>query len=162
MDRMSEQEQEYERMRGEYLSLIASIEFNMTFLLAEYLEVQRHSEEFHQWFRHAPIPFGSKVNLFEIFIGESTMVSTNYGNACADLRESYEFRNTLAHSFRTYGGMTTARGREIPEEQVAFPVLKEKLERVRRLESMVGAMLYDHLVGEIPPFSADDFADWPP
>ena len=35
---------------GEYLSLVASLEYNLTFLLAEYLNVQSHPEEFHSWF----------------------------------------------------------------------------------------------------------------
>ena len=63
MSRLDEQGQEYERMRGEYLSLVASLEYNLTFLLAEYLDVQSHPEEFHSWFAHVPIPFGAKVNL---------------------------------------------------------------------------------------------------
>ena len=54
MSRLNEQEQEYERMRGEYLSLVASLEYNLTFLLAEYLSVQSHPEEFHSWFTQVP------------------------------------------------------------------------------------------------------------
>ena len=37
MRQPSEQEQEYERMRGEYLSLVAYLEFNPTFRSSEYL-----------------------------------------------------------------------------------------------------------------------------
>ena len=33
---------EYDRMRGSYLGLMASLEMNLTFLLAEWLEVGRH------------------------------------------------------------------------------------------------------------------------
>ena len=42
-----EQAREYDRMRGSYLGLVASLEMNLTFLLAEWLEVGRHREEFH-------------------------------------------------------------------------------------------------------------------
>ena len=54
MSQVHGQEQEYERMRGEYLSLVASLEYNLTFLLAEYLNVQRYHEEFHYWFTQVP------------------------------------------------------------------------------------------------------------
>ena len=160
MSQLHGQEQEYERMRGEYLSLVASLEYNMTFLLAEYLNVQRYHEEFHYWFTQVPIPFGAKVSLFEILTRESTVLS-QFGDVGADLRDSYAFRNTLAHSFRWTDSTMTARGRQIPDEQVAFPVLKEKLERLRHLENLFLAMLADEIEGPHPPISADDFADWP-
>lgn len=152
---------EYERMRGEYLSLVASLEYQMTFLLSEYLAVGNHPGEFLDWFTHAPIPFWSKLNLFEVFIRDSSMLA-QFGDVSADLRDSYEFRNTLAHSFRWFRGSMTARGKEIPDERVASEVLRQRLGRVRQLEQLVGAMLADHLQGPLPPISADDFADWPP
>ena len=53
-------------MRGEYLSLMASIEFNLTFLLTEYIDVRNSRDQFLQWFTRAPIPFGSKVRLLPV------------------------------------------------------------------------------------------------
>ena len=155
------EEAEYERMRGEYLSLVASIEYQMTFVLCEYLAVQNHPGEFFQWFTHAPIPFLSKLNLFEVFVKDSSMLE-QFGDVSVDLRDSYEFRNTLAHSFRRFHGSMTARGKEIPDERVAPAVLKQRLDRVRQLEQLVSAMLADQIEGFPPPISADDFADWPP
>ena len=160
MRRSHEQEQEYERMRGEYLSLVASLEYNLTFLLAEYLNVQSHAEEFHFWFTQVPIPFGAKVNLFEALTRDST-VSSQFGDVGSDLRDSYTFRNTLAHSFRWTNRTMTARGRQIPDEHVAFPVLKERLERLRQLENLFVNLLANEIEGPLPPISADDFADWP-
>ena len=52
-------------MRGTYLGLVASLEMNLTFLLAEWLKVGNHQEEFHDWFMEAPIPFRSKIRLYE-------------------------------------------------------------------------------------------------
>ncbi len=147
-------------MRGEYLSLVASLEFNLTFLLCEYLRPEHHAEEFQRWFMVAPIPFAWKVKLFEEIERESTMLS-QFGDIWGDLKDSYQFRNILAHSFRMLDSAMTSRGKELPDEQVAFPILKAKLEKVRQLENLIGGMLYSELQGPLPPVSADDFADWP-
>ena len=55
MNVADEQAREYDRMRGQYLGLVASLEMNLTFLLAEWLEVGNHRTEFHKWFMEAPI-----------------------------------------------------------------------------------------------------------
>ena len=148
-------------MRGEYLSLMASIEFNLTFLLAEYIEVRNYRDEFLQWFMRAPISFGSKLSLFGTIIKDNTML-IQFGDICGQLRRSNEFRNTLAHSFRQFDGTMTSRGERIPTERVTFRALKGRLDSLRRLENLIGRMVYDHLQGPPVPVSADDFADWPP
>lgn len=151
---------EYESMRGEYLSLVASIEFDLTFLLAEHIDPRSFRDEFLQWFTQAPIPFVSKVGLFEAVIKDNTMLA-QFGDVAGQLRSSQEFRNTLAHSFLQFGGAMTSRGKKIPIEQVTFEALKDKLDSLRHLENLIGAMVYSLLQGDIPPFSADDFADVP-
>ena len=85
-------------MRDEYLNLIPSLEYNLTCLLAEYLDVQIYLEEFNSWFTRVPTPFGAKPNLFEVFTRESSMLS-QLADANAEFRASCDFRNTLAHSF---------------------------------------------------------------
>ncbi len=152
--------QEYERMRGEYLSLVASIEYNLTLYLAEIVEVNKHHSEFLQWFTRAPIPFSSKVSLFDSII-EDWVMPAQFDGIIGELKESYRFRNTLAHSFRSFDRTLTARGREIPSEQVTFKGLKQRLERVRRLDSLLLGLLVDYLEGPPVPIFADDFADWP-
>ncbi len=160
MSDLSDQVQEYERMRGEYLSLVASLEFDLTLLLCEYIDPQHHGEEFQRWFIHVPISFGWKVKLFEALTRESTMLS-QFGDVSTDLKDSYTFRNILAHSFRMLDTAMTARGERLPDEQVALPILRAKLEKVRRLENLIGDMLSSELQGPPQPISADDFADWP-
>ena len=161
MSEIRDSGREYESMRGEYLSLMASIEFDLTFLLAEYIDVRNFRDEFLQWFTRAPIPFGSKVRLFEAMIKDNTML-IQFGDIASQLRSSNEFRNTLAHSFRQFNGTMTSRGERIPTERVTFGALKDRLDSLRRLENLIGAMVYDHLQGPPVPISADDFADWPP
>jgi hypothetical protein len=155
-----DKEREYQQMRGEYLSLMASVEFYLTFLMTEYLEVGNHREEFAGWLTRAPIPFGWKVSLFEKMIKDNTMLK-QFGDICGQLRELYDFRNTVAHSFRQMDRTLTARGKEIPAETVTFEALQQKLEQLRSMENLIGGMVYDQLQGPIPPISADDFADWP-
>ena len=157
---MSEKEREYERMRGEYLSLMASLEFNLTFLIVECLRVGNYRWEFHQWFTHAPIPLGSKIRLFDSMMGES--LRHQFGDVAPQLRKSQNFRNTLAHSFRQLDRTMTARGREVPAERVTFEALRDELEKLRILEDVIGGMLAAELQGPLPPISADDYADWPP
>ena len=53
MSNGDDQAREHDRMRGTYLGLVASLEMNLTFLLAEWLEVGNHQEEFHDWFMEA-------------------------------------------------------------------------------------------------------------
>ena len=152
---------EYGRMRGEYLSLVASLEFNLTFFLVEVLDVKNYREQFYNWFTRAPIPFSWKVGLFDSINKDWGMLA-QFGDVVGELRESYDFRNTLAHSFRTFGSTVTARGRELPGGQVTFAAPKGRLERARRLDSLVLSLLADHLEGPPIPISGDDFADWPP
>ena len=157
---MSEKEREYERMRGEYLSLVASLEFDLTFLLVECLRVENYQEEFRQWFTHASIPLGSKITLFESMMKET--LSRQFGDVAKQLRKSKDFRNTLAHSFRQLDRTMTARGREVPAERISFDALRDELEKLRRLEGVIGGLLDAEIQGTLPPISADDYADWPP
>ena len=160
MDMDQEQTGEYDRMRGEYLGLMASLEFNLTFLLVEWLEVNHHREEFRQWFMEAPIPFRAKLRLYEAVTKESVMLG-QFGNLPVQMREFYDFRNTLAHSFRQFERVTTSRGVEVPAERVSFEVLQDNLERLSSLENLVGSMLMSELEGPPERVFTDDYADWP-
>ncbi len=160
MNQDDDRQPEYHQMRGEYLNLMASLEFDLTFLIVEYLEVGNCREDFSEWFTRAPIPFNWKVSLFEVMIKDNSMLE-QFGNIPAQLREFYGFRNTLAHSFRQLDRTLTARGKEIPAEHVTFEALQQKLGELRSVENLIGGMVYDQLQGPLPPISADDFADWP-
>ena len=160
MNEHQEPSREYQGMRGEYLSLMASLEFDLTFLLIEYLDVRNYHAEFSEWFTRAPIPFGWKISLFEKMIRDNTMFG-QFGDISAQLRDFYDFRNTVAHSFRQLDRTLTARGKEIPAETVTFEALREKLQQLRRMENLIGSMVFSELQGPIEPISADDFADWP-
>ena len=153
-------EQIYQQMRGEYLSLMASLEYTMTFLLAEYLKVKNHRDEFHKWFLEAPIPFNYKVSLLKKMLKENPIME-QFGDIWTQLRESYEFRNILAHSFRQWNIILTARGKRIPARRVTFSTLQNKLEKLRSLENLIVNMLANEIEGTLSPISADDFADWP-
>ena len=154
-----EQQELYEQMRGEYLSLMASLEHTMTVLLMEWLDVQNHREKFYNWFMAAPIPFNYKLMLLDEILKENTTVP--FRDICAQLRELHGFRNILAHSFRLGKSTLTARNKQIPAEHVTFDTLINKLDRVRLIENFVGHMLDIENEGLISPISADDFADWP-
>ncbi|MXZ92200.1 MAG: hypothetical protein F4W95_15430 [Chloroflexi bacterium] len=93
-----EQAAEYNRMRGEYLGLMASLELNLTWLLTEWLDVGNHREEFRRWFSEAPIPLRSKLRLYEA-VTENSLMTEQFGDLPGQIRECYDFRNTLAHSF---------------------------------------------------------------
>ena len=147
-------------MRGEYLSLMASLEYTMTFLLAEYLEVKNYRDEFHKWFVEAPIPFSYKLSLLKNMLKHNPMIE-QFGDIGAQLRKAYRFRNILAHSFGQLDSTLTARGERILSKRVTFEKLHEQLENLRHLENLIGGMLYSELQGPLPPISADDFADWP-
>ena len=81
-----EQGREYNRIRGSYLGLVASLEMNLTFLLAEWLEVGRHGEDFHDRFMEAPIPFRSKIRLYEA-LTKSGWLTDQFGNLADQMRE---------------------------------------------------------------------------
>ena len=143
-----EQAREYDRMRGAYLGLVASLEMNLTFLLAKWLEVGRHREEFHDWFMEAPIPFRSKIRLCEA-LTKSGWLTDQFGNLADQMREFYDFRNMLAHSFHQLGSFTTSRGKRVSEEEVSFEVLEGKLERLARLDNLILNLLANEIEG--PP-----------
>ena len=69
-----EEQQQYQQMRGEYLSLMASLEYNLTLLIHDELLFADHHAAFYSWIIDAPIPFTSKVSLFEqIYKNGSTL-----------------------------------------------------------------------------------------
>ena len=160
MSQDNEQDQEYDRMRGEYLSLMASLEFYLTLLMVEYLGIRHHREAFEDWFTKTPISFGLKVRLFEAMLKDSYTLEM-LGDIPGQIRDSNGFRNTLAHSFRRSGETMTARGREIPAEEVTFAVLEEKLGELRKLDTLVLGMLVTQYGGTPEPHFTEDYADWP-
>ena len=147
-------------MRGEYLGLVASIELNLTLLIAEWLDVENHREEFHRWFVEAPIPFRSKVLLYETMTKDNSQLD-QLGDLPQQMRKSYEFRNTLAHSFRQFGGFTTSRGVEVPAGSISLDVLETNLQQLARLDNLVNNLLGWAIEGPPQPVFADDYADWP-
>ena len=153
-------DKEYEMMRGEYLSLMAYVEYSLTYLISEYLDVRFRSVEFRKWLVQVPIPFGWKVSLFEELIKDNTIVETNFEELYS-LKDFQDFRNTLAHSFGQHGHRMTVRGKRIPSEHVSPEALRSKLEELRSVESAIDAMIEAEIVGVVPPISADDYADWP-
>ena len=155
-----EQAREYDRMRGAYLGLVASLEMHLTLLLAEWVEVGRHREEFHDWFMEAPIPFRSKIRLYEALTKGGGM-TYQFGDLAEQMREFYDFRNTLAHSFHHYGNVTTSRGKTVPEERVSFEVLEDKLGRLAQLDNLVFNIWADEIEGPPERVFTDDYADWP-
>ena len=160
MDMDQEQAREFDRMRGGYLGLMASLELTLTWLLAEWLDVGSHREEFLRWFIEAPIPFRAKVRLYEAVTGGS-MMTEQFGDLAEQMRKSYDFRNTLAHSFRQFDSLTTSRGVEVPVERVSFEVLGEQLKKLSDLENLVLNLLGSELEGPPERVFTDDYADWP-
>lgn len=160
MNKGYEHDGEYNRMRGEYLGLMASLEFNLTFLLVEWLDVENHREDFRKWFIEAPIPFRAKVVLYESVTKNNTMLD-QFGDIPAQMREFYSFRNTLAHSFRQSGNIATSKGMEVSGEQASLEVLQDKLERLAVLDNLILNLLGCAIEGPPVPVFTDDFADWP-
>lgn len=160
MDADQEQKQEFDRMRGEYLGLMASIELNLTLLIAEWLDVESHREEFQRWFVGAPIPFRSKVRLYEAMTSDDSLLD-QLGDLPQQMRESYDFRNTLAHSFRQFGGFQTSRGVEVPADTISLDVLETKLQQLARLDNLVINLLGWAIEGPPQPVFTEDYADWP-
>ena len=160
MDVDQEQKREFDRMRGEYLGLMASVELNLTLLIAEWLDVESHREEFHRWFVEAPIPFRSKVLLYEAMTSDNSQLD-QLGDLPRQMRESYDFRNTLAHSFRQFGGFTTSRGVEVPAETISLDVLEAKLQQLAKLDNLMINLWAWAIEGPPQPVFTDDYADWP-
>ena len=146
MEKDREQAREFDRMRGEYLGLMASLEFNLTGLLVEWLDVGSHQEEFRRWFIEVPIPFRAKVRLYEA-VTEGSMITEQFGNLAEQMRKAYDFRNTLAHSFRQFDRLTTSRGVEVPAERVSFEVLEGQLKKLSDLGNLFLNLLGAELEG---------------
>ena len=160
MELSPEQAGEYNRMRGEYLGLMASLELNLTWLLTEWLDVGSHREAFGRWFIEAPIPLRAKLRLYEA-VTEKSLMMEQFGDLPAQIRECYDFRNMLAHSFVQFGGVTTSRGVEVPAERVSLEALEEKLKRLSKLDNLVLNLLASEIEGPPERVFTDDYADWP-
>ena len=158
MNEIEEHKREFDRMRGEYLGLMASIELNLTFLLAEWLDIGRHRQEFQEWFVAASVPFRSKVRLY----GSLTRGEVGqFSDLPERMREAYDFRNTLAHSFRDFGGVRTSKGFQVPDETISTEALERKLQELKRLENLVKSLWGWAIEGPPQRVFTDDYADWP-
>ena len=155
-----EQAREFDRMRGEFLGLMASMELNLTWLLAEWLDVGSHREEFRRWFIEAPIPFRAKLRLYEA-VTEGSLMTDQFGDLAEQMRKSYDFRNMLAHSFLQFNRLTTSRGIEVPTERVSSEALGEQLKKLSDLDNLVLNLLVSELEGPPERVFTDDYADWP-
>ncbi len=154
------QGQEYERMRGEYLSLMASTEYELTILITELLEVTNHREEFVNWFVKTPISFNCKADLFVELVKEDPQLN-QFRTLILSLRSLNNFRNTLAHSFSSFDSVMSSRGEKIPSTKVSFNTLKSRLGQLRKTEDLIKYIITCIIEGALPPISADDFADSP-
>ena len=158
-----ENEAQFQQMRGEYLSLMASLEFNLTLLICDEIGFTDHYEAFNEWFVEAPIPFTSKISLFErMHNGEPIL--KRFGGMGDQIRELQNFRNTLAHSFIRFDQTYTSKGKEVPFELVSFETLSDKLKTLQRIETYVYTRWFSKvgpMDGGLGPISADDFAGGP-
>ena len=133
---------------------------NLTCLLTESLDVGSHREEFRRWFIEVPIPLRAKLRLYEA-VTENSLMMDQFGDLPGRVRECYEFRNTLAHSFVQFGGVTTSRGIEVPAERVSLAALEGKLKDLSELDNLVLNLLVSELEGSPERVFTDDYADWP-
>ena len=120
----------------------------------------QHREEISSWFVEAPLPFRSKVRLYEAVTKDSDLIR-QFGDLAAQMRESYDFRNTLAHSFRHSGSLRTSRGVEGPAERVSLEVLQDKLERLAHLDDLLLHLLGWEIEDPPEPVFTDDSVEWP-
>lgn len=155
---ITDTQQEYEQLRGEYLSLMAKTEYELSFLITEMLEVSNHSGEFQEWFIKTPIPFDCKASLFMTLVKENTQLD-QFRTLISNLRAFNNFRNTLAHSFSSFDSVMTARGERIHFTKVSLNTLKSQLGQLKEAENLILNLLASCIEGNIPPISADDFAD---
>ena len=154
------EKKEYQQMSGEYLSRMASLEHLLTEFILELIEIRSFQDIFRKWFTEASISLGYKVELLNNMMKENTIVTTNFPHIWRDIKSAQEFRNTLAHSYIGFHGETiTARGKKIPEKKVSFKSLAVNLEKLRSLGNTISAFYTDIIIGDLPPSSADDFAD---
>ena len=157
----SEDEREYHQLRGEYLSVAASLEYSLAWLIAYYLELGEH-EKFRRWFNETTISFRSRVELFDTLITlDDGWRDPNIADLPRRMLEVHRVRNLIGHSFRMGLGSMTARGRDLPEELENIEHIKELLEEAKKVENLIGDLLDYCMIGPIGPISADDYADWP-
>ena len=108
----------------------------------------------------APIPFRSKIRLYEVII-KSGSLTDQFGNLADQMQQFYDFRNVLAHSFLQWGSGTKARGKRVSEGQFSFEVLEGNLESLARLDNFILNLLVNELEGPPERVFTNDFADWP-
>jgi hypothetical protein len=159
---MDEEERSlFNKFRGEYLGRMASLEYGLSNFVTECLEIGNGREEFKNWLIEAPISFRYRVQLLESLLKDNVIIKTNFPNLWQNLAESQAYRNLLAHSFEGFKGFQTAKGKPISEDDFQLGTLKENIEKLKILENTIISMYVDLMQGDIPPFSSDDFADWP-
>ncbi|MFC1995764.1 hypothetical protein ACFLVM_02700 [Chloroflexota bacterium] len=77
-----QQDQQYQQMRGEYIGLMASLEYTLSHFIVELLGIGSWSrrEEFEKWFVEAPIPFSYKSSLLQRLLKNDVIIKTNWPN----------------------------------------------------------------------------------
>lgn len=147
-------------LKGEYLSLMASIDYHLALVITEYLGIENHSQVFEDWLLNVPISFGCKVDLFEAVIKEDTQLN-QFRSLLNGLRSLWGYRNLLVHSFGNHLGLRTSRGEDVPTNKITTAVLKSRIGQARKIEDLLTYTLACFQQGTPPPCSSDDFADAP-
>jgi hypothetical protein len=136
-----EHDKQYQQMRGEYLSLMASPEYSVTLLIHDELGFTNYHEAFSEWFIEAPIPFTSKISLLERMYKGKPLLK-KYGGLGDRIRELHDFRNTLAHSFIQFDQTLIPKGKAIPQQRVSFETFVSKLKMLQRIEMYIHGLWF--------------------
>ena len=141
---------DFNRLKGEYLNLDASIEYQMSMLISEWLQPESHGQTFEQWITQANIPFSSKVDLLENLVKPSVDSFTDLGTLASRIREVHKFRNTVAHCFPDFMGYRSSKGHDIPMEKVSIERLRGMTEEALDINNLLLNIWGD--IASPPPF----------
>jgi hypothetical protein len=149
--------EQFELMKGQYISEIAALEYEITDFIKCLLKEKEYPEEFIKWFSKTDLNLCDKTDLLAAIIKEDSSIK-RFRKLLRFLRTHKCFRNLLAHSFSDFEKIKTSRGKIIPEDIMSYDLLKRNLGQLQHIRLYLDNIRYPNPdIGF--PISSDDFAD---
>ncbi len=150
--------QDYEPMRGEFLSLIDFANYQLSVLAVESLGLTKHTQEFQDWLVSASVPLPLKTDLLNAIYTDHPQKRA-FRKVLGNLQSLWQFAAVLSPT--TEASRSPGRapaGASLPA-RVPLEELKARLAELREIEDVLVYWLACVKRGTLPSISADDFVD---
>lgn len=149
---------DYEPVKGEFLSLIEFANYQLSVLAVESLGLTKHAQEFQDWLVSASVSLPLKTDLLNAIYKDHPQKRA-FRKVLSSLQSLWQFGTVLATPSQASYRSSKASGGDSLQGRVPFDELKSRLAELREVEDVLVYWLACVKRGAPPSISADDFVD---